>query len=365
MPELPEVQALADFLDARARGRRIERVQMLSFTALKSLAPPPSALAGRVVAHCTRRGKFLLVLTVPANAPDEPSGGRSEQGAARGAGSVADGGPAVDQLWLAVHFALAGWLRWYEPGLGDQLADPRGHGPGARGATADERPAELRAVPRRVPAPGVPGRGPGTGITGRLLRPGGPVAMRVELEGGAGFNLTEAGTRKRLAIHVVRAPEDVPAIARLGIDPLDPAFDADALGRLLAGRTGQLKHLLADQALIAGVGNAYSDEALHAARLSPFRPAGNLAPGEVAGLHAALLGVLREALARNEGVPPAALKDGKRAAMRVHGRTGLACPVCGDTIREVAFAERSLQYCPTCQTGGRPLADRRMSRLLR
>ena len=380
MPELPEVQALADFLDAHARGRRIERVQILSFVALKSVTPPPSALVGRVIAQCTRRGKFLLLRMVPAEGSegrsdtrggmragtragalgDARAGARGEPGDDARDGASPDGGPAAgraaEELWLAVHFALAGWLRWHDPVTDGHRpdirgAEPEGHGADARDAARDGRSAGLRAVP-----PGAAARSP---------RPGGPVAMRVELDDGARFDLTEAGTRKRLAVHVVRAPEDVPGIARLGIDPLDPAFDAEAIGRILAGRTGQLKHLLADQALIAGVGNAYSDEALHAARLSPFRPAGNLAPGEVAALHAALLGVLREALARNAGVPPDELKDGKRAAMRVHGRTGLPCPVCGDTVREVAFSERSLQYCPTCQTGGRPLADRRLSRLLR
>jgi formamidopyrimidine-DNA glycosylase len=326
MPELPEVQALAAFLESKTRGHRIARVEMLSFAALKTAAPPASALVGRTIVGCGRRGKFLLVET-------------SENGV--------DEAPSDTALWLAVHFARAGWLRWHDaPDVPAQAAASRAGVTGSDGAGTD-----LRAVPR--------------GVAARPSLRGGPLAARVTLDDGSGFDLTEAGTQKRLAIYVVRAPEDVPGIARLGIDPLDPAFDVAALAVLLDGRTGQLKHLIADQALIAGVGNAYSDEALHAARLSPFRPAGKLTADEVARLHGALRQVLEEALARNDGVPAAGLKDEKRSAMRVHGRTGQPCPVCGDTIREVAFADRSLQYCPTCQTGGRPLADRRLSRLLR
>ncbi len=347
MPELPEVQALATFVASRGRGRRIARVELLSFAALKTVSPPLSALVGRDIAGCGRRGKFLLIETVPGEPMSPgPAPGPAAGGAASSepAPRTTEDGPPPARLWLVVHFARAGWLRW------------RDAPPGADRAARSTAPAEdlapgLRAVP------------PGDATRPRIR--GGPLAMRATLDDGSGFDLTEAGTQKRLAVYVVRSPEEVDGIARLGVDPLDPAFDAAALGRLLGGRSGQLKHLLADQSVIAGVGNAYSDEALHAARLSPFRPAGNLSPEETTRLHDALLMVLREALARNEGVPASELKDGKRAAMRVHGRTGLPCPVCGDTVREVSFADRSLQYCPTCQTGGKPLADRRLSRLLR
>ncbi|MGO9178496.1 MAG: Fpg/Nei family DNA glycosylase [Candidatus Limnocylindrales bacterium] len=332
MPELPEIQAMAAFVESKARGRQIARIEMLSFAALKTVDPPISALVGRRIRACGRRGKFLLVETVE----DEAS----------------DAGTTRTPLWLVVHFARAGWLHWR-----DASAAPRGRsGTGPARARQDSLSTvgaspELRAVPRAA-------------ATRPSMR-GGPLAMRVTLDDGSGFDLTEAGTQKRLAVHLVRTPEAVESIARLGLEPLDPSFDAEALGRLLAGRTAQLKHLMADQSVIAGVGNAYSDEALHAARLSPFRPAGNLSVDEVARLHRALRDVLGEALVRNNGLPASSLKDEKRSAMRVHGRTGLPCPVCGDTVREVAFADRTLQYCPTCQTGGRPLADRRLSRLLR
>jgi formamidopyrimidine-DNA glycosylase len=225
----------------------------------------------------------------------------------------------ADPYWLVLHLARGGWVRWH-----DQM---------------------------KATKPTKPGRG--------------PLALRVRLSGGAGFEVTEMGTEKRLAVWVARDPQDIEHVATLGPDPLDQSFDASALGALLAGSTAQIKKALTDQRLIAGVGNAYSDEALHLAKLSPFKTAGKLSPEEVERLHAALQEVLRDAVARSAGLPAAGLKAEKKSGLRVHGRKGETCPECGDTIREVAFATKSLQYCATCQTGGKPLADRRMSRLLK
>ncbi|HVL85121.1 MAG TPA: DNA-formamidopyrimidine glycosylase family protein [Pseudonocardia sp.] len=223
-----------------------------------------------------------------------------------------------EELHLITHLSRAGWLRWHEQ------------------ASA---------------APPKPGRG--------------PLALRVHLDavGGPGFDLTEAGTQKRLAVYLVRDPREVPGVARLGPDAL--TLTRDAFAELLAGRTERIKNLLVDQAVLAGIGNAYSDEILHAARMSPFKPTANLGDDEVAVLHEALVGVLADALERSAGLPAAGLKSEKRSGLRVHGRTGQPCPVCGDTVREVSYATKSFQYCATCQTGGKPLADRRMSRLLK
>ncbi len=220
-------------------------------------------------------------------------------------------------LWVVVHLARGGWVQW-----------------------RDEAPA-ARARP-------------GKGL----------LALRVGLSQG-GFDLTEAGTEKRLAVWVVNDPDRVEGIARLGPDPLSPGFGVDALTAALGGRTANVKTVLTDQSVIAGVGNAYSDEVLHAAKLSPFKPAGNLTPQEVARLHAAVVGVLGDAVQRSLGLPAKGLKGEKKGGLAVHGRTGQPCPACGDVVREVSFATKSLQYCPTCQTGGRPLADRRLSRLLK
>lgn len=225
----------------------------------------------------------------------------------------------VDGLHLVTHLAKAGWLRW-----SDSLS---------------EKP----------------------------LRPGkGPIALRVRLADGRGFDLTEAGTRKSLAVYVVHDPGEVPGIARLGVDPLTPAFTDDRLRSILhdAGRS-QIKGVLRDQRRIAGIGNAYSDEILHAAKISPFHPAATLTDDEVAALYEVTVSELRAAVGRAEGLAAKDLKDSKRTSMRVHGRTGEACPICGDTVREVSFADTDFQYCPTCQTGGKILADRRLSRLLK
>jgi formamidopyrimidine-DNA glycosylase len=193
-----------------------------------------------------------------------------------------------------------------------------------------------------------------------------PLAVRVVLDDETGLDVTEAGTKKSLAMYVVRRPVDVPGIASLGPDPMDDAFTPDVLHRILedAGRS-QIKGVLRHQGTIAGIGNAYSDEILHAAKMSPFKPANSLDQVEFDRLFAAIKDELGDAVARSRGLAASELKGEKKSHLAVHGRTGQACPVCGDTVREVSFADSSLQYCPTCQTGGKPLADRRMSRLLK
>jgi formamidopyrimidine-DNA glycosylase len=226
---------------------------------------------------------------------------------------------ATDQgLHLIMHLARAGWLRW-----------------------RDDLPT----------APPKPGKS--------------PLAFRLRLDDGSGFDLTEQGSHKRLAVYLVRDPAEVPGVATLGPDPLAADFTRDTLASLLAGRRMQVKGVLRDQRIIAGIGNAYSDEILHAARLSPFKMADKITDDELLRLHAAIRETLTGALDRQLGQRAATLKGEKRAGLQVHARTGLPCPVCGDTVREVSFADTSLQYCPTCQTGGKPLADRRLSRLLK
>jgi formamidopyrimidine-DNA glycosylase len=228
----------------------------------------------------------------------------------------------VSGLHLVVHLARAGWLHW------------------------------RTGLPTAPPKPGK-----------------GPLALRVHLAPldsdppAPGFDLTEQGTRKGLAVYVVRSPAEVPGIARLGPDALE--VDRERFAALLGSRSGQLKGALTDQTLIAGIGNAYSDEILHAARLSPFKMANKIDDDELIRLYDAMRATLQDALGRQQGQQAATMKGEKRSGLMVHARTGLPCPVCGDTVREVSFADTSLQYCPTCQTGGKPLADRRMSKLLR
>jgi formamidopyrimidine-DNA glycosylase len=286
VPELPEVQALADFLTERVVGRVVARVDVASINVLKTFDPPVTGLQGLEVTGAGRHGKFLDL--------------------------------DVSGLHLITHLSRAGWLHWRE------------------------------SLP---PAPPKPGKS--------------PLALRVHLDDGSGFDLTEQGTQKRLAVYVVRDPQDVPGIARLGPDPLADEFTFDDFAALIAGDRSQVKGLLRDQGKLAGIGNAYSDEILHAARLSPFKPAANLTAGEVRTLYDEMRAVLTDAVERARGHKAGELKAEKKLGMRVHGKAGEACPVCGDTIRAVSFADSSLDYCPTCQTGGKPLADRRLSRLLK
>lgn len=203
------------------------------------------------------------------------------------------------------------------------------------------------------------------------VKPGrSPLAARLVLAGEDGgssvcLDITEAGTKKNLALYLVADPAEVPGIARLGPDPLDEAFTFEVFAGILAGAgKARIKGVLRNQSLIAGIGNAYSDETLHAARMSPFKPAA-MSHDEAVRLYEALESTLREAVDRAVGLAAADLKREKKSSMRVHGRFGESCPVCGDTIRQVIFSDSTLQYCPTCQTGGTVLADRVLSRLLK
>ncbi|TRW82042.1 Fpg/Nei family DNA glycosylase [Mycolicibacterium sp. 018/SC-01/001] len=285
MPELPEIEALADHLRRHAVGQIVRRVDVAALSVLKTFDPPLSALHGQEVTGANRWGKYL--------------------------------GLQAGDLHLITHLSRAGWLRWSD---------------------------KLGAAP---------------------LKPGkGPIALRVHLgEAGLGFDLTEAGTQKRLAVWLTTDPMAVPQIASLGPDAL--ALTVDGLRDVLHGNSGRIKTVITDQKVIAGIGNAYSDEILHVAKLSPFATANKLTDAQLAALHDAMISVLTDAVTRSVGQQAATLKGEKRSGLRVHARTGMPCPVCGDTVREVSFADKSFQYCPTCQTGGKILADRRMSRLLK
>jgi formamidopyrimidine-DNA glycosylase len=300
VPELPEVEALAAYLRERAVGHTVQRLEVSSFSALKTYDPPASAVAGLELTSAGRQGKFLdigLSHGVASGFPPRDS-------------SVAD-------LHLVVHLARAGWLHYRDS--------------------------------FKSPAP---------------LKPGsGPIALRLRLDDGSGFDLTEAGTQKSLAAYLVRDPAEVPGVSRLGPDAL--AVSRDEFAARIKSRSGQIKGVLVDQEVLAGIGNAYSDEILHVARMSPFALTSKLSDEQITTLYEAMVGVEKDAVARSVGQKAAELKGEKRAGMRVHARTGLPCPVCGDTVREVSFADKSLQYCATCQTGGKPLADRRLSKLIR
>jgi formamidopyrimidine-DNA glycosylase len=283
--------------------------------------PEVTALAADLNSRLSGRVIDRLVITAFAalktfDPPVSALAGRTIDGVTRH-GKFLD--LTVGDLHVLIHLARAGWIRW-----------------------------------RDAPPP------PPTGRPGK-----GPLAARLILDDGSGLDITEAGTKKSLSISVVHEPDDVPGVARLGPDPLDPAFTLEAFAAILhsAGRA-QIKGVLRNQSIIAGIGNAYSDEILHAARMSPFKPAA-MSDDEVARLYEAMQATLRDALSRADGLAASELKSEKKSGLQVHGRTGQPCPVCGDTVRQVIFADSTLQYCPTCQTGGKPLADRVLSRLLK
>ncbi|MFE3319191.1 Fpg/Nei family DNA glycosylase [Nocardia sp. NPDC059195] len=289
MPELPEIEALAQFLRDHAVGAVVGRVDVAALSAVKTFDPPVTALSGRDVTGAGRWGKFL--------------------------------GMDCGGLWLITHLSRGGWLRWIDE-------------------------------PNPLPP-----------------KPGGksPLALRVHFFTPDGatpaIDLTEAGTKKRLAVYVVDDPELVPGIARLGPDAL--GLTEDEFAALLKSTSQRIKTAIVDQTLLAGIGNAYSDEILHTAKISPFANTKTMSAEKVSQLYTAMRTVLLDAVDRSVGQDAARLKGEKRSGMRVHARTGQPCPVCGDAVREVSYAERSFQYCATCQTGGKVLADRRMSRLLK
>ncbi|MFJ2630671.1 Fpg/Nei family DNA glycosylase [Streptomyces sp. NPDC087422] len=314
MPELPEVESLSRFLAEQLVGRTVERVYPVAVHALKTYDPPIGALEGRTFDAVGRHGKFLDL--------------------------------TAGELHLVIHLARAGWVRWTE-----KMADaPPRPGKGPLALRVRLAPAGGNGAGDEAGSDTETGAGSGPGTTGGE---------------GTGFDVTEAGTQKGLAVYVVRDPLDVPGVARLGPDPFAADFTLAAFTELLAGKRSQIKGVLRDQSVIAGIGNAYSDEILHAARMSPYKLAATLTEDEVATLYDAVGTTLADAVERSRGLPLRDLKSEKKSGLRVHGRKGEPCPVCGDTIREVSFSNSAMQYCPTCQTGGKPLADRRMSRLLK
>lgn len=298
MPELPEVESLARFLEDIAGGDSVASVQLRSLSALKTYDPPIDAVVGRPLQGTVRRGKHLCMDFSSPKGQDQ------------------------DPLWFVAHLARAGWLRWYGP-------EKAPKGPPPRSAKS-------------------------------------PVQLRMRWERGACMDLTEVGKEKRLAVWVVRNPAEIDNVATLGPEPLDDGFTPQLMGERLALRgASHLKNALADQSVIAGIGNAYSDEILHAAKLSPYKPANKLTEGEMFALHAATQRILNEAVVAAAGLAASDLKAEKKSGLRVHNQDGKPCVVCGDTIRSVFYTSKSFQYCPTCQTGGTPLADRKTSKFLK
>jgi formamidopyrimidine-DNA glycosylase len=302
VPELPDIEVYAEAIAARAVGASLERVRLASPFLLRSAEPPISAAEGRRLAAVRRLGKRLVLALGPKSLPLTPHEPDAEED------------QHDEQLFLVLHLMIAGRLHWREPGA--KL-------PGRVGLAAFDFPR------------------------GSLV-------------------LTEAGTKRRAALHLVRGEAALAALDRGGIEPLraTPAEFEEALRR----ENHTLKRALTDPALFSGIGNAYSDEILHRARLSPVKLTSRLDAGEVARLHAATREVLLEWVERLRREAAGGFPEGVtafREEMAVHGRHRRPCPVCGTLVQRIVRAENEVNYCPRCQTGGQILSDRSLARLLR
>jgi len=277
MPELPEVQALTERIETQLLGARFTRAEPLSFSGLKTVAPPPSELVGKRLIATGRRGKFLLL--------------------------------DAESLTVALHLSQGGRIDFE--------------------------------------------------VTSRPTRPKGAMA-RFTFDRPPALLVKEFGTERKAGWWVL-APGDPGPLAKLGPEPFSDEFAATVKTGTDPGR---LHAMLRDQRRVAGIGRGYSDDILHRAKLSPFRSLSALDGAERARLLEAVRSVLREGLdverLRQGGLPP---KLGDH--WMVHGRAGTRCPVCGTELRRVSYESHEVTYCPSCQTGGRILADRRLSRLVK
>lgn len=296
MPELPELTALAAYLDERLAGATVVSLQFPTVFALKSKGIDPDKLVGRSVRRVHRRGKFLVFQTSAATDSAEYSD---------------DGGA----LSIVVSFAKAGWLR-----LSGKLPEDKDAPEPEPGSKTDPGYISARF--------GFSNHGTDYGV-----------------------DLTDEGRWKGLAVFIVHDPEDVSGVAELGPEALDPEFSLEEFTRLFTSRQ-RIKDIIRDQKRIAGIGNGYSDEILHAAKLSPLAPGASLEHEAVGRLYSAMRTLLGDATEALNGLAPDKLKAAKKASMAVHGRTGEICPVCGSTIQELAYVSTSFQYCPGCQSGG-------------
>jgi formamidopyrimidine-DNA glycosylase len=310
MPELPDIEAYLEALRPRVVGQRLLTIRLQNPFLLRTFEPPLEALAGGTVDGVSRLGK-RLVFEVASQCSDEP-------------------------YFLVIHLMIAGRLQWRaaEAAAADGAA-------GSGTISAARRAARPAGAPR------------------------GNVLATFQFCTGVLF-LTEAGKKRRASLHLVRGREALAALDAGGIDVLSatPEQFAEALRR--DNRT--LKRALTDPHVLSGIGNAYSDEILHRARLSPFKLTQSLNGEETAGLHRAVVEVLTEwserlAAEARQGFPEKVTAF--RPEMAVHGKFGSRCPVCGDPVQRIVYADNECDYCPGCQTGGKVLADRSLSRLLK
>jgi formamidopyrimidine-DNA glycosylase len=283
MPELPDVVVYIEALQARILGATLDRVRVASPFLLRSVDPPPAAVAGRRVIGLRRIGKRIVI--------------------------ALDG-----ELFVVLHLMIAGRLHW--------------------------KPAGARV-------PGKIGLAAFDFSSGTLI-------------------LTEAGTKRRAALHLARGEASLGEHDPGGLEVLEA--DLPAFRAALASENHTLKRALTDPGIFSGIGNAYSDEILHRARLSPVRQSRQLSDEETGRLFAATRATLLDWCERLRSEAGGDFPEGVtafREGMAVHGRYGKPCPVCASPVQRIVFADNETNYCAVCQTGGRLLADRALSRLLK
>ncbi len=312
MPEYPDLTLYVEALERRLGGARLTRMRLLHPFVLRTADPSPEAFEGRSVASVRRIGKQIVI-------------------------------GFEGSLYMVIHLMIAGRLRWSDPLIeGEPSALPS--------------PAELPSARR----------GEARAASGALRPlPGKSHLASFEFSSGT-LSFTEAGTKKRASLHLVQGEERLSAFDRGGVEVVDASPEAFRAALLRENHT--LKRSLTDPRLFAGVGNAYSDEILHRARLSPFKQTSQLTPEESVRLFEACRAVLldwTDRLRREAAGSFPAKVTAFHKGMSVHGRYGEACPACGTPIQRIVYAENECNYCPTCQTEGRLLADRSLSRLLK
>lgn len=320
MPELPDITVYIEALEERVINHKLERIQLNSPFLLRTATPPINSLEGKEVVELRRLGKRICF-------------------------------GFADNLWLVLHLMIAGRLHWKDP-VGAGLVPARQSTEGAR---AGASPAPTRLSKNHLAA--------------------------FRFDNGL-LTLTEAGTQRRASLHLVQGEQALRSLDRGGIELFQKPkrqrgrtnsgpgkfIDLDSFNRVLRSENHTLKRALTDPRLFSGIGNAYSDEILWNAHLSPVKLTQKMTDEEVQRLHEATRATLVDWVERLRAEANGQFPEkvtAFRKDMATHGRYKEPCPRCGSKIQRIRYATNETNYCPTCQTGGKLLADRALSRLLR
>ncbi|MBM3332205.1 Fpg/Nei family DNA glycosylase [candidate division WOR-3 bacterium] len=321
MPELPELEVTKDRLRLALTGRVAAGALVRSPVALKTVTPPLESLVGRHIRSVSRFGKVICIaidgstgssLPPPTTSSSPPSTSALPSATSPVPTSTSPFPLSTSPLYLCIHLMLSGRFAF----------------------------------------------GPTKAPLNRLH------AFVLSLDRDEDLRVVEDSTKHRLSIYLVTDPHQIDIVARLGPDPLAPEFTLARFKQALARRSRTLKRFLTDQSAIAGIGNCFSDEILLEARLSPFTLSTAVKPEETIRLYMAVKKVLQDATVHLRALDR--LPERKdRTFLRVHDRLDQPCPACSTPVKRVSYSESTLYYCPTCQTGGRELADRRFSKFLK